>query len=243
MYQITIFYLSFLLFGTSLFLKAENRKWTSTSGTAMQAELIDFSNRIVILKSLAGKKITLSIDKLISSDQSFIKDWAAKKNILFSNNRSSNRKEGENKAVLSTGMTDLLPSKLLDANGKKVSNGMLAGKMVGFYFSAHWCPPCRGFTPSLVDFRDKNKEDFEVIFVSSDKSPDAQMDYMKEMKMKWYTLPHRSEEANKLSKKYGVSGIPALIIVSPEGEIISKNGRSEVGSNPKGAIKNWKKSG
>ncbi len=243
MYQITIFYLSFLLFGTSLFLKAENRKWTSTSGTAMQAELIDFSNRIVILKSLAGKKITLSIDKLISSDQSFIKDWSAKKNILFSNNRSSNRKEGENKAVLSTGMTDLLPSKLLDANGKKVSNGMLAGKMVGFYFSAHWCPPCRGFTPSLVDFRDKNKEDFEVIFVSSDKSPDAQMDYMKEMKMKWYTLPHRSEEANKLSKKYGVSGIPALIIVSPEGEIISKNGRSEVGSNPKGAIKNWKKSG
>ena len=243
MYQITIFYLSFLLFGTSLFLKAENRKWTSTSGTAMQAELIDFSNRIVILKSLAGKKITLSIDKLISSDQSFIKDWSAKKNILFSNSRSSNRKEGENKAVLSTGMTDLLPSKLLDANGKKVSNGMLAGKMVGFYFSAHWCPPCRGFTPSLVDFRDKNKEDFEVIFVSSDKSPDAQMDYMKEMKMKWYTLPHRSEEANKLSKKYGVSGIPALIIVSPEGEIISKNGRSEVGSNPKGAIKNWKKSG
>lgn len=243
MYQITIFYLSFLLFGTSLFLKAENRKWTSTSGTAMQAELIDFSNRIVILKSLEGKKITLSIDKLISSDQSFIKDWSAKKNILFSNNRSSNRKEGENKAVLSTGMTDLLPSKLLDANGKKVSNGMLAGKMVGFYFSAHWCPPCRGFTPSLVDFRDKNKEDFEVIFVSSDKSPDAQMDYMKEMKMKWYTLPHRSEEANKLSKKYGVSGIPALIIVSPEGEIISKNGRSEVGSNPKGAIKNWKKSG
>ena len=209
----------------------------------MQAELIDFSNRIVILKSLAGKKITLSIDKLISSDQSFIKDWSAKKNILFSNNRSSNRKEGENKAVLSTGMTDLLPSKLLDANGKKVSTGMLAGKMVGFYFSAHWCPLCRGFTPSLVDFRDKNKEDFEVIFVSSDKSPDAQMDYMKEMKMKWYTLPHRSEEANKLSKKYGVSGIPALIIVSPEGEIISKNGRSEVGSNPKGAIKNWKKSG
>ena len=21
-----------------------------------------------------------------------------------------------------------------------------------YYFSAHWCPPCRGFTPQLVKF-------------------------------------------------------------------------------------------
>ena len=30
----------------------------------------------------------------------------------------------------------------------------------------------------------QNKKDFEVVFVSSDKSPDAQMKYMKEMNMK-----------------------------------------------------------
>ena len=64
---------------------------------------------------------------------------------------------------------------------------------------------------------------------------------MKGSKMKWYTLPHRSEAANKLSKKFGVRGIPALIIVSEKGETITKNGRGDVSSNPSGALKNWAK--
>jgi nucleoredoxin len=25
----------------------------------------------------------------------------------------------------------------------------LRGKVVAFYFSAHWCPPCQHFTPLL----------------------------------------------------------------------------------------------
>ena len=46
-------------------------------------------------------------------------------------------------------------------------------EFVGVYFSAHWCPPCRSFTPKLSEFYTKTKEilgpqKFEVIFVSSD---------------------------------------------------------------------------
>ena len=141
----------------------------------------------------------------------------------------------------SAGIEELFPGPILDSNGKEVSKDVLAGKTVGIYFSAHWCPPCRSFTPNLVKFRDKNKKNFEVVFVSSDRSPDAQMDYMKEADMKWYTLPHRSAEANALSKKFQVRGIPSLVIVSEEGKTITKNGRGDVSSNPKGALKSWQK--
>ena len=44
-----------------------------------------------------------------------------------------------------------------------------SGKVTGIYFSAHWCPPCRQFTPQLVDFYNKKKgtpEEFEVVFSS-----------------------------------------------------------------------------
>jgi len=145
------------------------------------------------------------------------------------------------KAKGSSSASDLFDGPLLDAKGTEVSKEALAGKTIGIYFSAHWCPPCRSFTPKLVKFRDANKKDFEVVFVSSDRSPKAQLGYMKETGMKWYTMPHGSGAANALKKKYGIRGIPALIIVSPDGKTITKNGRGDVSSNAKGAIKAWAK--
>ena len=73
----------------------------------------------------------------------------------------------EKSSEAGSGLEKLFPGSLLDSNGKKVSNSVLSGKTVGIYFSAHWCPPCRSFTPNLVKFLDKNKKNFEVVFVNS----------------------------------------------------------------------------
>ena len=80
-----------------------------------------------------------------------------------------------------------------------------------------------------------------MVFVSSDRDESAQMKYMKETYMKWYTLPHRSDAANALKKKFEIRGIPSLIIVSEDGKTITKNGRGDVSSNPKGALQSWQK--
>jgi len=50
---------------------------------------------------------------------------------------------------------DLIKGKnLTKADGSSHSaDAALAGKdVILIYFSAHWCPPCRGFTPVLKDF-------------------------------------------------------------------------------------------
>ena len=132
------------------------------------------------------------------------------------------------------------PDGLIDAQGAAVDLKTLEGKIIGVYFSAHWCPPCRNFSPKLVQFRDANSNDFEVVFVSSDKDEASQFEYMKEVKMAWPTLKFRSDAANALSTKYDVQGIPTLIILNPKGEVISTDGRGEVESAPDTCLAAWK---
>ncbi|MDG1138297.1 MAG: thioredoxin family protein [Opitutales bacterium] len=129
---------------------------------------------------------------------------------------------------------------LLSYEAKKVKTSTLKDKFVGIYFSASWCPPCRTFSPKLVDFRDKNKDQFEVVFVSSDGSQEDQFKYIKKANMKWLTLPNGSEAGSAIAKKFGIRGIPSLVIVSPDGQVVSKNGRGDVTKSPSTALKSWK---
>ena len=136
---------------------------------------------------------------------------------------------------------ELFPKKLYNAKGEEVSRDELKDKVVGIYFSAHWCPPCKTFTPKLVKFRDENKDDMEIVFVSSDRSEEAQMGYMKEAKMEWLAVKFDTKGITDLKKRYAIRGIPSLIIVGPDGKTITTNGRGDVTSNPKKAIAAWKK--
>lgn len=67
--------------------------------------------------------------------------------------------------------------------------------ITGVYFSAHWYPPCRAFTPHLAKKYETWKKaghPFEIIFVSSDRDKSSFDDYYKEMP--WLTVPYDDEE-------------------------------------------------
>ena len=138
---------------------------------------------------------------------------------------------------------ELLGAKLLSAAGDVSTASALSGKKaVALYFSAHWCPPCRGFTPQLAKWYTDNlkAKGLEVVFVSSDKDEAAFADYFKEQP--WLALPfgERGLKA-KLSKKYKVQGIPTLVILDGEtGATITTDGRSAVADDPTGASLPWK---
>ncbi len=132
-----------------------------------------------------------------------------------------------------------LPEELLDASGKAVSSKTLSGKYVGLYFSASWCPPCRTFTPKLVEFHKANKDKFEVLLVSADNSSKAQANYMKKYMMPWLAIKHQSTAANLFVKKMGVSSIPYLVILAPDGSVVTKDGRGDLDSMGDKAFLKW----
>ena len=59
---------------------------------------------------------------------------------------------------------DLLKSASLQkADGSNAPANCLDGKaVVLIYFSAHWCPPCRAFTPMLKDFYEVRQGFFKI---------------------------------------------------------------------------------
>ena len=125
--------------------------------------------------------------------------------------------------------------------GPAPAAALASKKVVGLYFSAHWCPPCRGFTPKLADAYRKISADksFEIVFVSSDRDEAAFASYYKEMP--WLALPFAERELKqKLSKQFKVSGIPSLILLDgATGKVLSKDGRSVVMNDPDGADFPW----
>lgn len=96
-------------------------------------------------------------------------------------------------------------------------------KLIGLYFSAYWCGPCRKFTPSLVAFYNKNAAahpEFEILFVSNDKTAGAMQVYMRDQQMPWPALSFDKVAGNAALKKYAGSGIPCLVVVDENGKVI-----------------------
>ena len=118
-------------------------------------------------------------------------------------------------------------------------------KVIALYFSAHWCPPCRQFTPLLKsafeEFKSSNPSNnkLSVVFVSGDRSQDEMLSYMREAHGNWPGVPPGSPLQQSLNTAFQVRGIPSLIIVDINGEIISREGRQEIMSLRSQAFKNW----
>jgi len=137
----------------------------------------------------------------------------------------------------------LLAGAKLRKGGNSISaeEALINKGIICFYFSAHWCPPCRQFTPILKDFYEEVGElGVEVIFVSSDRSASEMVNYMKELHGDWLAVEHDSNLAQALKTKFGISGIPALIVCRKDGTLITKSGRQDVQTAGPQALQRWK---
>ena len=113
-----------------------------------------------------------------------------------------------------------------DGTPRDLDVNKLSGvKYWAFYYSASWCPPCRAFTPDLVsfykDFKPKHP-DFELIFVNDDQNETDMLNYMRNDGMTWPAVWYADIDNPDLDvKKYCGEGIPCLVLVDAEGQVIS----------------------
>ena len=105
-------------------------------------------------------------------------------------------------------------------------SGLENKKLIALYFSAHWCPPCRKFTPQLVDYYNQvepQHPEFEIIFVSCDRSRFNWETYMRDTRMPWPAVDYdRLGELGDL-RRIGGDGIPSLVLVDPAGHVLSSS--------------------
>ncbi|XP_065057621.1 uncharacterized protein LOC135685567 [Rhopilema esculentum] len=133
--------------------------------------------------------------------------------------------------------------KLLSHSGDLVdAEQALANKtVVVCYFSAHWCPPCRQFTPMLKMFyEDLEDSPLAIIFVSSDRDEASMKSYFADHGA-YYAVPYSDNElSTALKQNCEVQGIPKLAVVDKSGKMLNGDGRSDVAKGkPSEAFKKW----
>jgi len=102
--------------------------------------------------------------------------------------------------------------------------GLTRKKLIALYFSAGWCAPCRKFTPQLVELYNRvapQHPEFDIVFVSLDRSPSAMETYMRETKMPWPAIDFAKLPGKAALKKYAGESIPCLVLVDDRGKVIS----------------------
>jgi len=215
-----LFLTAALLTGT---LHAEFRTWSRSDGKTAELDLIGTSGEGAALKGTFkmrnGKSVSLAAADLTEADAELVKAW---------------KPEETPAASVTSGAVsvfdDVLDGNLVILDGKKLKKHALTSKpekYYVFYYTASWCGPCLQFTPSLVAFYNKHKNDkFELVLITSDDEEDDMEEYATDKKMPWPQLKQSKADFFKKKFSHGVSGIPSVIVCDLEGKIVSRDGRN-----------------
>jgi thiol-disulfide isomerase/thioredoxin len=152
-------------------------------------------------------------------------DWA----IFRDSPNASIRGLAENKLRFERELAAPVELKFTAIDGRDVDLARLRGRVVLLDFWATWCGPCRAELPNVkrvyAAYHDRG---LEIVGISMDRAGDLQKlkDFVARENMPWpqnYEGRKHNEGGNTLAARFGVTGIPAMMLLGRDGRIVSLN--------------------
>lgn len=207
---------------------AEFRTWTRNDGKTAELELVTVTgaagDKTGEFRMRSGRTVSLKASTLSTDDAKLLEDWTPEDTPAAADSAEASAATGEAKP---SAFDKYLDGDLVRLTGKSLKackDATKPAKYYIFYYTASWCGPCQKYTPSLVEFYKKNKNDnFELVLITSDSDEDSMEGYAKEKEMPWPQLKLSKVEKFKKNFAHGVSGIPSVVTCDLEGNIVSKS--------------------
>ncbi|XP_037083752.1 nucleoredoxin-like [Pollicipes pollicipes] len=128
----------------------------------------------------------------------------------------------------------LMVDGLLDKDGQLCDYSRIQGAFKALYFAANWCPPCKAFTPELREMAGRicsRGLKFEVILVSSDRTAESFEQHRGAAP--WLAVPYaQAGRRRELAERFGVQGIPSLLVLDQHDRLVCRNARAHVAEDP-----------
>ena len=115
----------------------------------------------------------------------------------------------------------------VDGQASKLSDYVGKGKYVLVDFWASWCGPCKGEIPNLKELHEKCGEKLVVLGINVYDDETRFKETLQEEGIQYPQIFIPKNNKDDAAKLYGVSGIPQIMLFSPEGRIVKRNLRGK----------------
>ncbi len=226
-----------------IFAEVGKRYFAAPIDAAMEKAMIDGGAPAALVAKLKAGNFVMTADQQIALARHATADRAAamqreQSEEQFLQKRRETIGTLANSASARDNIARLLDGKLVSLQASQIvpysTSNLNDVRMFAFYYSAGWCGPCRKVTPVLAEWYRKTKAahpEFELIFVSNDKSDITFTEYMRKNAMPWPAVRF-SDVRDPAINQFAGKSIPWLSVVSRSGAALTKNAAGGGSTDP-----------